>query len=65
MTADAWLRFDGIRVSVSDVSIAESALARLQEFTSIEGLTSSAVAIHSAFDFRPVDSRPGVVQLAP
>jgi hypothetical protein len=56
VTADAWLRFDGIRVSVSDASTAESALARLEAFTDIDGLASSATAIHSAFHFRPMDS---------
>jgi hypothetical protein len=56
ITADAWLRFDGIRVSVSDVSTAESALARLEAFTDIEGLASPAAAIHSAFHFRPMGS---------
>ena len=56
ITADAWLRFDGIRVSVSDVGTAASALVRLEAFTDIEGLASPAVAIHSAFHFRPVSS---------
>jgi hypothetical protein len=35
---------------------AESALARLEAFTDIDGLASSAAAIHSAFHFQPMDS---------
>jgi hypothetical protein len=56
IAADAWLHFDGIRVSVSDVTTPESALTRLHAFTDIECLASSAVAIHSAYHFRPVSS---------
>ncbi|MGI5180318.1 hypothetical protein ACQEVZ_28765 [Dactylosporangium sp. CA-152071] len=56
ITADAWLRFNGIRVSVSDVSTAEAALARLAAFTDIGGLDSPPVAIRSAFLFRPMGS---------
>ncbi|WP_269460999.1 hypothetical protein [Actinoplanes derwentensis] len=42
-------------MSVDDVTTAESALARLADFTGIEGLDPSATAIHSAFHFRPAD----------
>ncbi|MEU7873798.1 hypothetical protein [Dactylosporangium sp. NPDC049140] len=56
VSADAWLCFNGIRVSVSDVSTAESAIARLEGFTDIEGLALRAVAIRSAFHFRPMSS---------
>jgi hypothetical protein len=56
IAADAWLRFGGIRVSVSDVNTSKSALTGLQAFTSIEGLASSAVTINTAYHFRPVSS---------
>ncbi|BEL04014.1 hypothetical protein Q0Z83_022050 [Actinoplanes sichuanensis] len=55
ISADAWLRFDGIRVSVSDVTTAESALARLRTFTSAEGLDPATTVSHSTFHFRPAD----------
>lgn len=58
VTADAWLGFDGIRVSVSDVNTAESALDRLATVTNIEGLAPSSVEAHAAFHFRPVNQGP-------
>lgn len=54
VTADAWLGFGGIRVSVSDVGAAESARARLETVTDIGGLGFPPTAVHSAFHFRPV-----------
>ncbi|SCL36583.1 hypothetical protein GA0070624_5592 [Micromonospora rhizosphaerae] len=56
VTADAWLRFTGIRVYLSDITSAESALARLQEFTAPEGLSYTPTPNSPSFRFEPADS---------
>lgn len=53
VTADAWLRFTGIGVSVSEATSAESALARLRGFTDTEGLSHSPAPNSTSFDFTP------------
>ncbi|GAA2391032.1 hypothetical protein GCM10010170_103200 [Dactylosporangium salmoneum] len=52
----------GIRVQLSDTTSAESAFARLQDFTAIEGLSYSPLVGSPSFRFTPVHagvSRPG------
>lgn len=53
IAADAWLRFGGIGVYLSDTTSAESALARLQDFTAIEGLSYSPTPNSPSFRFTP------------
>jgi hypothetical protein len=54
--ANAWLRFDGIRVHLSDVTSARSALARLQDFTATDGLSYTPTPNSPSFRFAPADS---------
>jgi hypothetical protein len=56
ISGDAWLRFGGIRVHLSDVDSAESALVRLQTFTTTEGLSYLPTPASPSFRFAPSDS---------
>jgi len=51
ITAEAWLRFAGIRVALSDVRSADVALSRLQDFTDTVGLSPTPIREHSSFRF--------------
>jgi hypothetical protein len=56
IAADAWLRFTGIIVHLEDTTSADSALARLQDFTDTAGLTYSPTPNSPSFRFAPADS---------
>jgi hypothetical protein len=53
IATDAWLRFTGIFVSLSDTSSADAALARLRDFTDTTGLSFSPVPSNASFRFAP------------
>ncbi|MEE6258597.1 hypothetical protein [Plantactinospora sonchi] len=53
VTADAWLDFTGIVVSLSDTTPDASALARLRAFTATDGLSYSPGHIESSYRFTP------------
>ncbi|MEH0825659.1 MULTISPECIES: hypothetical protein [unclassified Micromonospora] len=53
VVADAWLRFAGITVSLSDTVTADAALARLSEFCDITGLAQAADPGGIHFRFAP------------
>jgi hypothetical protein len=55
VTADHWLRFTGINVSLSDTTSAETALARLQDFTDASGLAHSPTPTNTSFRFAPAN----------
>jgi hypothetical protein len=60
VTTDAWLRFTGIVVSLSDATSAELALARLADFTDTEGLSYSPTPNGISLEFTPTgSSSPG------
>ncbi|GLY03762.1 MULTISPECIES: hypothetical protein [Actinoplanes] len=52
ISADAWLPFGGLRVSLDDVTTAEAAEARLAALVDINGLVVPPSAYHSAFHFQ-------------
>ncbi|MER7331402.1 MULTISPECIES: hypothetical protein [unclassified Micromonospora] len=56
LIADARLRFDGIRVHLSDTTSDESALARLQDFAATDGLSYTPTPGSPSFRFAPADS---------
>ncbi|MEU8310750.1 hypothetical protein AB0C84_45170 [Actinomadura sp. NPDC048955] len=56
VTADGWLRFEGIRVHLTSATSAESALARLQTATATEGLSYSPSPNSPSFLFAATDS---------
>lgn len=51
LTADAWLRFAGISVSLSDSHSAGTAWSRLREFTDTTGLSPTPAPRHNSFLF--------------
>jgi hypothetical protein len=53
VTAEAWLRFQGLVVSVSDVSTGEEALARLAAVTDTTELVAARSPADRAFRFAP------------
>ncbi|MEH1164641.1 hypothetical protein V6V47_04550 [Micromonospora sp. CPCC 205539] len=55
VSADAWLRFTGIRVHLEGVTSADSARGRLQGFTDTGGLSYSPSPNRPSFKFFPAD----------
>ncbi len=55
VTADRWLRFTGINVSLSDTTSAEAALARLRDFTDATGLALTPTLTNTSFRFAPAN----------
>lgn len=51
ITVDAWLEFAGISVQLGDAPSAEAALARLAEFTDVDGLVTDPDPPGIAFHF--------------
>jgi hypothetical protein len=51
VTADAWLRFAGITVALSDSRSGDAALSRLRDFTDTTGLSLTPSQRHNAFHF--------------
>jgi hypothetical protein len=54
ITADAWLRFDGITVALSDARTGEEAWPRLREFTDTAGLSPTPIEQHRNFRFTAI-----------